>query len=121
MQLVRNTTDDGSCKYALIRIDKIRKKLTDSKADALSSICNYVRLLLSITDTNNGPLKDCVEFGEPKTENEFFVIKLKDIHSKAALLAYADNVGDSDPEYATQIRELAARAGIDHPSCRKPD
>jgi hypothetical protein len=59
--------------------------------------------------------------GEPGTKEEFFVIKLKDKHSKAALLAYADSVEFYDKEFAEDVRELAARAGRDNPWCKDPD
>lgn len=62
-----------------------------------------------------------VEWGRPGEEDEFFVIKLRDIHSKAALLAYAESAEISDPEYALAVRELASRAGIDSPFCKVPD
>ncbi len=53
--------------------------------------------------------------------DDFFVIKLKDRHSKAALLAYADAAESTDPELAADVRQLAASAGIDHPCCQLPD
>jgi len=64
---------------------------------------------------------DHLEFGEPETEDEFFVLKLKDIHSEAALLAYAISVGDSDPEYREEILKLASRAGSKSQWCKYPD
>lgn len=65
--------------------------------------------------------KGTFELGTPGTPEEFFVIKLKDEFSKAALLAYAQAAEATDPEYAKDIRELAARAGADSPFCKKPD
>ena len=59
--------------------------------------------------------------GHPGAEDEFFVIKLKDKHSQAALRAYADSVRDRDPEYAEQVDDLADRAGPSSPFCKDPD
>lgn len=59
-------------------------------------------------------------------EDEFFVIKLKDVGARAALAAYAD-VYDKpggvplDDEYAAEIREMAARSGKHHPLCKIAD
>lgn len=61
-----------------------------------------------------------VEFGHPGTEDEFFVIKLKDVYAPAALSAYADAAQADDPEYASEVRALAVRAA-NHPNRKKPD
>jgi hypothetical protein len=62
-----------------------------------------------------------IEQGLPGTENEFFVLKLKDKYAQAALNAYVEAVGDDDPEYAAEVKELADRAGEDSPWCKEPD
>ena len=68
---------------------------------------------------------DHVEHGLPNTENEFFVIKLKDKHAQAALNAYVESILDDfdyvDNEYAKDIKELADRSGEDSPWCKAPD
>jgi len=64
---------------------------------------------------------DHVEHGLPGTENEFFVIKLKDKHAYAALDAYAHSVENDDPEFAAEVRELSLRSGPLHPNCKQPD
>jgi len=87
MNLVRNTTRDGSCKYSLVEHQK----------------------------------DDHIEQGLPFTENEFFVIKLKDRHAKAALEAYAKSIESTDEMFAGQVYELAERAGPDSPWCKDPD
>lgn len=53
--------------------------------------------------------------------DDFFVIKLKDRNSRAALLAYADAAEASDPELAADVRHLAEGAGPGHPLCKQPD
>ena len=53
--------------------------------------------------------------------DDFFVIKLKDQNSRAALLAYAEAAEASDPELAADVRKLAEAAGPNHPHCKRPD
>jgi hypothetical protein len=54
--------------------------------------------------------------------DDFFVIKLKDINSKAALYAYAMEADkNGDHELADDVRTLAKSAGVDHPLCKIPD
>ena len=107
MNLVRNTTKDGSCKYALIRLDKMRKDGT------FKNIEQFV---------NKYPeLKEYVEFGEPHSEEEFFAIKLKDINSTRALVNYALEADKTDQEFALQVMDLALRSGKRHTKCQQPD
>lgn len=60
-----------------------------------------------------------VDLGLKGSETEFFVIRLRDQFAEAALLAYADAAESFDPEYATEIRELAKRAS-EHPNKKFP-
>ena len=111
MRLIRNTRTDGLCKYAIIRLDKIDLNMFDVRNP--TDLCDAIRQDPSV-----------IEFGEPNTENEFFVIKLKDINSRAALNTYATNAKagpDGDLEYANDVQELANRAGPNHPNCKVPD
>jgi hypothetical protein len=62
-----------------------------------------------------------VEWGCKGDKDEFFVIKLRDKNARIALLAYADSVACDDKEFASEIRELAARSGSGSPYCKKPD
>jgi len=54
-------------------------------------------------------------------QNEAFVIKLKDIHSRAALMGYAISAKEDEPGYAQQVKELAERSGIYSRYCKTPD
>lgn len=65
--------------------------------------------------------KNMVEWGRVGDPDEFFLIKLKDKHARAALLAYAESAAKDDPEYAAEIRALADRAGEKSPFCKQPD
>ena len=67
---------------------------------------------------------DRVEYGIPKTEDEFFVIKLKDKYARAALIGYLEALTSQpeyDDEYARDIAELAQRSGPLNPWCKEPD
>ena len=86
MRLIRNTSPDGACKYALI-------------------------------DNRTGGFIEAT----PGSDEEFFVIKLKDRFSQAALRAYAEAAREFDPEYAGEVDELADRAGPNHRLCKLPD
>ena len=107
MKLVRNTTSDGSCKYALLRIDKMLK---DGEFTFIQDFLEKYP-----------ELKKYIEFGEPNTEEEFFVIKLKDINSTRALTAYVLEADKTDQEFALEVMDLALRSGKRHTSCKQPD
>jgi hypothetical protein len=87
MRLVRNTSTDGRCKYAII-------------------------------DNRTGAVVEA-KVGDPE---EFFVIKLKDVHAPAAIRAYAADVANvtGDLEYATELYEMAVRAEL-MPNRKVPD
>lgn len=65
--------------------------------------------------------KDKIEWGYVGAEDEFFVIKLKDKHAKAALIAYALSIKDEDEEFAKEVLILASRAGEYSQFCKSPD
>lgn len=98
MNLKRNTTKTGVCKYAILRLDLIEQEL-GSEVDMES-----IKAKL-------GGLARFVEFGLPNTEDEFFVIKLKDINAHHTLVEYASRAMLQDVDYAEDIQELAERAG----------
>lgn len=99
MNLDRN---QGRGKYSVLlnrRIDYIR---TRESAQRFNRISMAIRTLEQ---------EGVLIHGEPKTQNEFFVLKLQDRHSQDALIAYAASVREFDPEYAADIDLLATRAG----------
>lgn len=106
MKLVRNTTPDGTCKYALVRLDKFPSPDEDPQATEALKLLQDRGLL---------------EYGLAHTENEFFAIKLKDTHAQAALLAYASHAKATQPEFAKEIFALAQRSGPAHKLCHLPD
>lgn len=118
MQLVRNTTDDGTCKYALLRLDKLRE--AGVSVDRLKSILEDAAWLDG--SRSRLDLSEFVEFGEPKTEEEFFAIKLKDINAAQALDGYALAASThGDDQLANEVLELKHRSSKDSPWCKQPD
>lgn len=113
MKLIRNTTPDGRCKYALVRLDKIRAM------DMSANFLNRVEDALSVL-YNTGFL----EYAGKNDPEEAFVIKLKDAHAPAALLAYAQSAhrpGEHrDDELAADVLDLVERAQ-QHPGRHRPD
>jgi hypothetical protein len=110
MRLIRNITHDRRGKYGVIRMQKLPDE-PGRRAD--------VDFALRTLETNG-----MLEWGDPGSENEFFVIMLKDIYAAAALKAYATailNDGDGDEEYADEVLHLAKRAGPNSGWCKKPD
>lgn len=105
MKLDRNTAADGRGKYAVVRL----RRLDGAPADVREAIDKLVA-------------GGFVTMDAPGGLDEFFVIMLKDKYADAALLSYAaDAALDGEAEYAEEVRALAARAGRNHPSCKKPD
>lgn len=104
MKLIRNTTENGSGKFAAIRMDKVDRSDPE------------VRQALAVLEQ-----RKVLEWGGKGDPDEFFLIKLKDKNSQEAFYAYAANASHDDPELAAEVSELARRAGPDSPWCKKPD
>jgi len=109
MRLTRNTTPDGKCKYAIVRLDKLRKLPGESEmekacARALDDLAAF----------------GILEYGQPGSEEECFVLKLKDENTAEALYTYAEESERSDTEFAKDVRELAERS-YKHPLRKRPD
>lgn len=108
MKLMRNTTPDGQCKYAAIRMDTLATLPADQQRDALTAM-----MLLNGMGVLENP--------RPGEREEFFLVKLKDRHSTQALDAYATSIQPHDPEFAADVSELADRSGQHSPWCKEPD
>lgn len=110
MRLTRNETDDGSCKYALIRLDKMREDGVYGNAQ------DFMRKMI---DKEIGKYIELAGVGSP---DEAFVVKLKDINSPAALGGYAGSCNaNGDSELADDVILLTNRAGKNSPFCKNPD
>lgn len=110
MRLIRNTTEDGRCKYALVRMDKI-PALHGMEQDRIKAALAVLEEL------------EVLEYAGKGDPEEAFVIKLKDVNAPAALLAYAEaaRVGtDRDKELSDDVFDLIGRAEY-HPHRHKPD
>jgi hypothetical protein len=96
-RLVRNTTSDGSCKYGLVRMDKIRQMPK----------VQQTAILVVIDQLKAAGVYEAAGRNDPE---EVFCIKLKDIHATHALYAYARSCVQYDAELAQEVFELAARS-----------
>lgn len=116
MKLDRNNEEGsarwpGSGKYALVllrNVDDCRQggELPQDLVDAFGTLEKY----------------DVLDMGALGSPSEFFVMRLKDRYSKAGLRAYAEAAAlDDNMEWSREVQELADRAGIDHPNCKRPD
>jgi hypothetical protein len=110
MRLIRNTTSDGKCKYAIVRLDKLRKLNGGVPWD-------YYKQALHMLEKEG-----YLEYGQPGTEEECFVLKLKDHCTPFALFEYAKAAQKAGmpSDYVADVCELAERAS-NHPSRKMPD
>jgi hypothetical protein len=99
-------SDGGRGKYAVVRLRRMDEP--GAPMDAKEALDVLLR-------------GGFVTMDRPGGDDEFFVIMLKDRYAEAALLAYAAVASADDPEYAGEVRALAARSGPNHPHCKKPD
>jgi hypothetical protein len=113
MKLDRNINGNGRGKYALLKLRKVADFNTPGSPGYMhhASIKSAMDLL-----ERHGIL----DWGTTR-ETEFFLIRLKDKYAGRSLRAYAVAAYTDDREYAEEISKLAARAGADHPLCKKPD
>lgn len=109
MKLDCNTNSCG--KYAVVNMRKVRK-LLDTYQGEESRLAKALQVLESL---------GVIEYGEPNSPDEFFVLKLKDRYAHDALMQYSWSVNMFDPEYAEDIKELAYRAGYRNRYCKDPD
>lgn len=111
MHLDRN---NGKGKYAIINLRKLQAVIDAgthqrSTEDAISILEDY----------------GLIEYGAPGTEDEFFVIKLRDRFAHKALGAYATEAFRSTVagmrDYAHDVAALAKRAGKFSAWVKDPD
>lgn len=102
MKLDRTINGDGRGKYAILKLRRQSKPISDD----LMECANKLRAA-GLLEFNDNP------------ETDFFVIKLKDKYAAPALGAYAAAALSDDPEYAAEIFNLA-RTAATHPSQKRP-
>ncbi len=105
MKLDRNINPSGKGKYAVINLRKIPGDPRTPQELAAAILAN----------------PECVEFGAVGSQDEFFLIKLKDRYARGPLLRYAAEAYMDDPEYAAEVDAMSSRAGLLSPFCKKPD
>lgn len=105
MKMDRNLNADGRGKYALLNLRRVSENGAPEVREALDVL------------TEAGVL----EWGFVGDQDEFFVMKLKDINAPGGLVGYAESAAKSDPEWAGEVRSMVARAGINSPFCKVPD
>ena len=103
MKLDRNITTPRRGKYALI-------KLRISTPIPVREIGKIVAFSVDAS---------AVDFGDTD-DSDFFVMRLKDKYTGAALAAYANAAMLDDLEYGREMMVLAQKA-IEHPLKRRPD
>lgn len=108
MRLVRGFQTNGTCKYALVRLDKMRKD------GVFKSIQHFL--------DKYPELQKYVEFGQPGSKEEFFVFKFKDLASTAVLKKASEEYSRlGDEEFSNEILGLLDRTGENHPNCKQAD
>lgn len=116
MKLDRNLSQNkGQGKYALVnlrRVASLRDSQREEDKPAKQDLAQALETLEKL---------GVVEWGAPYSENEFFVIKLKDKFADAALRAYSAAAGVFDTEWAQEILDLSRRAGRFSKFCKTPD
>lgn len=113
MKLDRNENADGSGKYALLKLRRLEEYREQKPFGGLvPEIASAIAVL---------EREGLLDSGTVGTDREFFVIRLRDKYAAVALGAYASAAQRDDPEYAAEITELASRAGLNSPFCKRPD
>jgi hypothetical protein len=114
MKLDRNIDgNQGRGKYAILKLRNIdAPRDTSAYANYAPRIQEALKLLEEV---------GILDWGEAGTESEFFLMRLKDVFSTDGLLAYSAAAKQVDPEYATEVFELAMRSGTHSPFCKLPD
>lgn len=89
MKLTRHTTPDGRCKYAIVRMDKLR---TAERVASVADLNWAPRLVAAQNAVKILNELNLIEFSEPGSREESFTLKLKDQFAAQALRAYRDEV-----------------------------
>jgi hypothetical protein len=117
MKLDRNENTgpiEGCGKYALINMRRLNELYAGHST--FSQLAPGLQAAFTKLEAEG-----LIQYGAVGDKDEFFVIKLKDRHAHPALLAYADSIRATDPEFADEVDDLARRAGELSPWCKEPD
>lgn len=102
MRLDRNESASGKGKYALVLLRNVNEG---------SEAYDLIQRLHEL---------GCLDEGVCHSDNEFFVIRLKDKYAEPALNAYALAAQADDVEFAKDVAAMACRAKH-HPGKKRPD
>lgn len=113
MKLDRTINPNKRGKYALLKLRKL-DQFTEQGAfgEVAQPIADAIRVL---------EIAGILDWGLEGSENEFFVIRLRDKNALAALQGYASEAACNDAEFAADVLAMAERAGPYSPFCKKPD
>ncbi|MBQ68968.1 hypothetical protein CL689_02780 [Candidatus Saccharibacteria bacterium] len=105
MKSERNVIKNVNNKYAVINLRKV-----DGNPQTPQELLEAI---------SKNP--ESVEFGLESSQDEFWLIKLRDKYAAVALQAYADAARADDPEYADMVDQKVKRAGPNSAFCKAPD
>ena len=114
MKLDRDLNARGLGKYAIINLRRLYETCGDPSTFERWTP-GVAQALKTLSDVG------ALEWGVVGERDEFFLLKLKYLHAKPALEAYAASAQSVDPEFASTVRALANRAGTSSPFCKAPD
>lgn len=113
MKLDRNIEENqGEGKYAIINLRRARAIRDGENKEDKTTLAEGMEALESL---------GLIEWGEPGSEDEFFVIKLKDRSAAAGLRGYAIDARNYDPEWYREVSAMADRAGPHSPYMKTSD
>ncbi len=116
MKLDRNVT--GQNKYWLIKNRHLQALLANPvTSPEMETRMGDLRAAIQTLEQHG-----LIERGEPETENEFFVIKLRDAFAEGALIHYSHTAMIAgEQEYARDVIDLSYRSGQHSAFCKRPD
>lgn len=114
MKLDRHINGDGLGKYAVINMRKL--SLCETSDSPFHRWTPAIEDALRVLEEAGA-----LEWGRVGEQDEFFLVKLKDINAPGALTGYAYAAAATDKEWAEEVRSMLPRAGANNPFCKAPD
>ena len=112
MKLDRNIPDNnGGGKYGVLKLRVLRQIVKEN-----GTLPHSIKQALEVLEAVGA-----IDYGIAGSEDEFFLIRLKDRFALTALNSYAEEAESFDPEYAHEIAAMAARSGPNSVFCKLPD
>lgn len=112
MRLDRNIAGNkGRGKYAVVKM-RVLTEIEKENGKLPAGIYSALEILQAV---------GALDYGTVGTEDEFFLMRLKDKNSLPALKSYADSAEEDDFEYASEVREMCSRSGRNSQWCKLPD